>query len=359
MSASDTTENASNDPRHQFHEITIYDVVRETADAHSFIFEIPSELKALFQYKSGQFYTFEIPWKGFQIKRCYSLSSATCWGEKPKVTVKRIDDGRMSNWMNENLKPGDRIRVMPPAGAFILHDRSGPNRPLTLFGGGSGITPVISLLKQALLETERSVKLIYANRDSDSIIFRAELEAIAEQFGSRLQVIHHLDSETGFLTASGIAQHIEGLYDSDFYICGPTPFMDTIEAVLKETQLTGGEIHVERFVSAVDPDRQREPVEEPDSSGAPDEITVLLGGTAHKIEYHEGESILQAAIRSGLDVPYSCQDGYCSCCMAKLREGEVFMASREALTDDEISDGWVLTCQAKPTTRACEVEYED
>jgi 3-ketosteroid 9alpha-monooxygenase subunit B len=359
VSASNALENASSDPRHQFHPITIYDVVRETADAHSFIFEIPSELAALFQYKSGQFFTFEIPWEGFQIKRCYSLSSATCWGEKPKVTVKRIDDGRMSNWMNENLKPGDRIRVMPPAGSFVLHDRSGPRRPLTLFGGGSGITPVISLLKQALLETERPIKMIYANRDLDSIIFRAELEAIADQFGSRLQVVHHLDSEAGFLTASSIAQHIEGRNDSDFYICGPTPFMETIEGVLKETPLAGGEIHVERFISAVDPDREHESVEEPESSGTPDKVTVLLGGASHKIEYREGETILQAAIRAGLDVPYSCQDGYCSCCMAKLREGEVYMASREALTDAEISDGWVLTCQAKPTTQACEVEYED
>jgi 3-ketosteroid 9alpha-monooxygenase subunit B len=359
VSASNALENASSDPRHQFHPITIYDVVRETADAHSFIFEIPSELAALFQYKSGQFFTFEIPWEGFQIKRCYSLSSATCWGEKPKVTVKRIDDGRMSNWMNENLKPGDRIRVMPPAGSFVLHDRSGPRRPLTLFGGGSGITPVISLLKQALLETERPIKMIYANRDLDSIIFRAELEAIADQFGSRLQVVHHLDSEAGFLTASSIAQHIEGRNDSDFYICGPTPFMETIEGVLKETLLAGGEIHVERFISAVDPDREHESVEEPESSGTPDKVTVLLGGASHKIEYREGETILQAAIRAGLDVPYSCQDGYCSCCMAKLREGEVYMASREALTDAEISDGWVLTCQAKPTTQACEVEYED
>jgi 3-ketosteroid 9alpha-monooxygenase subunit B len=359
VSPSNSVENASNDPRHQFHEIAIYDVIRETADATSFIFEIPSELKELFHYKSGQFFAFEIPWEGFKIKRCYSLSSATSWGEKPKVTVKRIDDGRMSNWMNENLKSGDRIRVMPPAGIFVLHDRPGPQRPLTLFGGGSGITPVISLLKQAMRETERSVKLIYANRDRDSIIFRAELEAIAEQFGSRLEVVHHLDSESGFLNESGIAPHIAGRFDSDFYICGPSPFMDTVESALKSAPLTGGKIHIERFISAVDPDREVAPVEEPIAEGTPDKVTVLLSGTSHNIEYREGETILQAAVRAGLDVPFSCQDGYCSCCMAKLREGKVFMASREALTDAEINEGWVLTCQAKPTTTACEVEYED
>jgi 3-ketosteroid 9alpha-monooxygenase subunit B len=359
VSPSNPDENASNDPRHQFHEIAVYDVIRETADATSFVFDVPHALDHLFQYKSGQFFTFEIPWDGFQIKRCYSLSSSTSWGEKPKVTVKRVDDGRVSNWMNDNLKSGDSIRVMPPAGAFILHERPGPARPLTLFGGGSGITPVISLLKQALRETERSVALIYANRDADSIIFRAELEAIAERFGSRLQLHHHLDSANGFLSDRDIAQHIEGRSDSDFYICGPTPFMDAIERVLKNAPLAGGEIHVERFLSAVDPDRERVAVDEPVATGAPDEVAIQLGGTVHKVEYREGETILQAAIRAGLDVPYSCQDGYCSCCMAKLREGEVFMASREALTDAEIEQGWVLTCQAKPTTQTCEVEYED
>lgn len=359
MSQMNSKSIASDDPRHQFHEISVFDVIRETADSTSFVFDIPDPLVDLFGHKPGQFFTFEIPWESFHVKRCYSLSSTASWGEKPKVTVKRVDDGRVSNWMNDNLKPGDRMRAMPPAGAFVLHEHPDEPRPLTLFGGGSGITPVISLLKQALLESERSVKLIYANRDRESVIFHAELEAIADQYAARIEVFHHLDSESGFLSEGQVVRLVEDRLDSDFYICGPTPFMDTIEHALKNSPLRGGEVHIERFVSAVDPDRVQTPAEQPAAKAVPKTVSVSLGGAIHEVEYRAGETILAAAIRAGLDVPYSCQDGYCSCCMARLRQGEVFMASREALTDGEIEEGWILTCQAKPTTGSCAVEYED
>lgn len=335
------------------------EVVRETADASSFVFQIPAALDEIFRYKPGQFLTFEIPWENFTIKRCYSLSSAPNWDEKPKVTVKRIDDGRMSNWMNENLKSGDRIRVLPPAGLFVLHPDTQRPRPLTLFAGGSGITPVVSILKQALDETSRAIKLIYANRDLDSVIFRSELDALASRSGDRLELVHHLDCDSGFLSQSAVKTVISGRLDSDFYICGPTPFMDTIESALLDSPLEGGTVHIERFVSAVDPDRQHAPSTIQTGGTLPDTITVTLEGATHEIDYQDGETILQAAIRAGLDVPFSCRDGYCSCCMAKLRDGKVDMTSREALTDGEIEKGWVLTCQARPTTETCSVEYEE
>jgi len=350
---------ASDDPRHQFHKIGVYDVVRETRDASSFIFEIPAELEQLFQYHPGQFLTFEIPWQDFRVRRCYSLASTPSWGERPKVTVKRVDEGRVSNWMNDNLEAGARILAMPPTGPFVLHEDRTRKHPMMFFGGGSGVTPVISLIKQALRETSRRVKLVYANRDPDSIIFRAELEAIAAQFADRFELVHHLDTTNGFLAEADIVRHIEGRLDSDFYICGPTPFMDTIENVLAESALEGGAVHIERFVSALDPDRQRETDPEPATQGEPGTIRIKLDGAAHEIEYRAGEPILAAAIRAGLDVPYSCQDGYCGCCMAKLRAGEVQMATHEALTKRELADGWVLTCQAKPITGVCEVEFED
>jgi 3-ketosteroid 9alpha-monooxygenase subunit B len=350
----------SDDPRHRFHDITVKEVIRETADATSFVFEIPAALESLFAYKPGQFFTFEIPWQDFAIKRCYSLSSTGSWNEAPKVTVKRVDDGRVSNWMNENLAPNNTIRIMPPAGAFVLHEQANIARPLTLFGGGSGITPVISLLKQALLETTRPVKMIYANRDRASVIFYDELTAIQAKYGDRFELVHHLDDAAGFLNDEGVAGHIAGRSDSDFYICGPTPFMDTVERVLEAAEIVG-EIHIERFVSAVDPDRAPEATDEAPvvTDGLPGRVKILVNGKTHEVEYQAGETLLSAAIRAGLDIPFSCQDGYCSCCMAKLRAGKVTMASREALTDREIAEGWVLTCQAKPTTSACEVEYED
>ncbi len=360
MSQNESIPVSSDDPKHQFHELTVFDVIRETPDASSFIFEIPSVLEDLFRYRSGQFFTFEIPWDDFHVRRCYSLSSAPAWGERPKVTVKRVDDGRVSNWLNDNLGQGSTIRVMPPDGRFLLHEDSARRNPLTLFGGGSGITPVMSILKQALRETERHVKLVYANRDRSSVIFRAELEAIAEQFAGRFELVSHLDDETGFLKKEDIARHIEGRIDSDFYICGPTPFMDAVEDTLPNRPLEGGEIFVERFVSAVDPDRR--PAEEAapgPSTGAATTIKIKLEGQTHEVPYEPGEPILKAAIRAGLDVPYSCQDGYCGCCMAMLREGEVTMPTHEALTKRELAEGWVLACQSRPTTPNCTLEFED
>jgi 3-ketosteroid 9alpha-monooxygenase subunit B len=347
------------DPRHRFYELTVFDVIRETADANSFIFEIPNELEELFRYKAGQFFTFEIPWQDFHVRRCYSLSSSPAWGDRPKVTVKRVEDGRVSNWMCDNLRQGSRIQAMPPGGHFILHHAAERTNPITLFGGGSGITPVISILKQALRETDRHVKLVYANRDRASVIFRAELEAIAGQFGDRFELISHLDDERGVMTKADIAKHIEGRLDSDFYVCGPTPFMDAIEEVLPNRPLEDGEIYVERFVSAVDPDRR--PAEEApaDTSGAAAQVTIHLDGQTHQISCEAGEPILKAAVRAGVDVPFSCQDGYCGCCMAKLRDGEVNMPKHEALTRRELAGGWVLACQARPTTPSCTLEFED
>ena len=357
MSQSGQHDPLSDDPRHQFHELVVAEVVRETADAASFVFDVPAELESLFQYKAGQFFTFQIPWEDFEIKRCYSLSSSPSWNEKPKVTIKRVDDGRMSNWMNDNLSAGDRIQVMPPAGSFILHEH---DRPLVLFGGGSGVTPVISLLKCALANTTRKVKLVYANRDLDSVIFRREIAEITSRHADRLNVVHHLDNESGFLTADAIRGHLERWLGADFYICGPTPFMDVVESTLHTAPLEGGDIHIERFVSAVDPDRQHAPLDvAPTDSAIPESVTITLDGQTHEVAYQEGETILAAGARAGLDIPFSCKDGYCSCCMARLKRGQVFMPTHEALSQSEIDDGWVLACQARPTTSECEIEYEE
>lgn len=345
----------SDDPRHQFHELVVAEVVQETADACSFVFDVPPDLDGLFAYRPGQFLTFLVPWEDFEIRRCYSLSSTPGWDAKPKVTVKRVEDGRMSNWMNDHLKPGARIRVMPPAGQFVLHDA---DRPLFLFGGGSGITPVISLLKSGLAETGRRIRMVYANRDAQSVIFRDELDELARRHEDRFELVHHLDSEAGFLGESRLRELVADWLDADFYVCGPTPFMDAIEKLLHQVDLRGA-LHIERFVSAVDPDHAVAAPAGPAVGDVPETIFVHLDGARHEVPYREGETLLQAGVRAGLDMPFSCQDGYCSCCLAKLKRGEVFMPTHDALSQSEIDDGWILCCQARPTTPECEVEYED
>jgi 3-ketosteroid 9alpha-monooxygenase subunit B len=346
----------SDDPRHQLHELRVAEVIRETADAASFVFEVSPELAEVYAYKPGQFFTFEIPWQDFRIRRCYSLSSSPGWDARAKVTIKRVADGRMSNWMNDQLRQGDLIQVLPPGGAFILHET---DRPLVFFGGGSGITPVISLLKQALLETSRRIKMIYANRDLESVIFKSEIDQIAADYSERFELVHHLDSDDGFLTPQDVAKHAAGWMDADFYVCGPTPFMDTIEEALPHDSLQGGNLHVERFVSAHDPDRSHEEDAVPSESAVPERIVIHLEGQRHEVEYRAGETLLSAAIRADIDAPFSCQDGYCSCCMAKLVRGEVFMPTHEALNARELDEGWILACQAKPLSAECEIEYED
>jgi len=254
---------SSPDAKHAFHPLRIAEVVRETADASSFVFEVPPPLEALFRYAPGQFLTFEVPFQNMRLHRCYSLSSAPECDAQPKVTVKRIERGRVSNWFNDELRAGSTLDVKPPEGLFVLR-REEADRPLVMFAGGSGVTPVMSLVKSALLTTRRRVKLVYANRDRASIIFRDELESWRARFPERLAVAHHLDVEQGFMHAAHVKDAFVGLEHADFYICGPGPFMDIVEASLEERRVgSGGHVFIERFVSPTEPGPSRRPTPSP------------------------------------------------------------------------------------------------
>jgi len=232
-----------------------------------------------------------------------------------------------------------------------------------LFAGGSGITPVVSILKTALATTERSVDLVYANRDARSVIFRAEIDALAAAHPDRFGTTYYFDDTDGFISADRVRRHVADDLERDFYMCGPAPFMDVIEDTLHGLGVSGrGKIHIERFVSPHDPDVAAEPVEvatEAAVEGTPDAITIVLDGTEHQVPYQEGDSVLAAARRAGLDPPFSCEEGYCSCCMAKLAEGDVVMKQNDCLTPDLLKEGWVLTCQARCHSRVVRIEYPD
>jgi 3-ketosteroid 9alpha-monooxygenase subunit B len=337
------------DPKHSFHELVVADVIQETADTRSFVFDVPPALSGLFGYVPGQFLTFEIPWEGFRVRRCYSLSSAPGIDAKPKVTVKRIDRGRVSNWFNERLAKGDRIAVKPPEGLFVL--RPGEHeRPIVMFGGGSGITPILSIIKTALTRTSRKIKLVYANRDRDSIIFHDELEDWRRRFPDRLEIAHHLDAERGFMHAAVAKDHFAGLEHADFYICGPGPFMDIVESALEERQVGRGHVFIERFVSPTDPDRAQEPAAPAPaapSAAVPATFVCTLEGERHEVPVKAGETLLAAARRAGLEPSFSCEEGYCGCCMARLKSGKVAMRTHDALTAKDLTNHWVLACQSR------------
>lgn len=339
--------------------ITVAEVIRETHDSCSLVFDVPAELEERFRYRAGQFLSFKVPMGGKVLTRSYSLSSAPDCDPKHKVTIKRVDDGRISNWINDEVKAGDTLMVVPPAGLFVLNDK---RRPITLFAGGSGITPCISLAKTALTTTDRTLRLIYANRDARSIIFEQELGDLVAAHPGRFSIEHSLDDRDGFLDVKRVEHYAVDALESDFYLCGPGAFMDVVERALAALHVPSEQVHIERFVSPPDPDAA--PADEAAASGeaahvAPEKITVMLDGAEHEVDYQAEERVLDAARRAGLDPPFSCEEGYCSCCMAKLTEGKVRMVTNDCLTPDLLEEGWVLTCQAVCTTRKIKIEYPD
>lgn len=344
-----------------FHDLKIAGIVQETRDTRSFLLDVPQSLRAAFRYRAGQFLTFEIPWDGMRLRRCYSLSSAPETDPWPKVTVKRVENGRVSNWFNDTLRVGDSIRVQPPEGRFVLRSNEG-DHPIVLFGGGSGITPVLSILKSALRTTRRRVKLVYANRDRDSIIFKDEIDLWLAEHPDRLAVVHHLDSEAGFMSVADIQRQIRGWEEAEQFVCGPTGYMDAIEEAFKASRIDPGRIKFERFISPIDPDRRDASamVLPPRPNGeAPDSFTIRLEGQVHEVPYHKGLTLLESAVKAGYKPPSSCEDGYCGCCMALLRSGQVDMASHDALEPSDIERGWVLACQSRPASReAIEIDFD-
>ena len=336
-----------------FHTLEIAGIVQETHDTRSFILGVPQSLRETFRYRAGQFLTFEVPWNGMELRRCYSLSSAPETDSWPKVTVKRVEDGRVSNWFNDELDVGDSILVQPPEGRFVLRSNEG-DHGIVLFGGGSGITPVLSIMKSALRTTTRDVKLIYANRDERSIIFKDEIDVWHTEFPNRLEVVHHLDSGAGFMSVADAQEHIRGWEDAEFFVCGPTGYMDTIEEAFKASNIDVGQTKFERFISPVDPDRKDQTaaaVPEQSDGEIPESFTMLLEGQTHQVPYEKGLTLLESAVKAGYKPPSSCEDGYCGCCMALLKSGQVNMTNHDALEPSDIERGWVLACQSRPASQ--------
>jgi 3-ketosteroid 9alpha-monooxygenase subunit B len=332
-------------------------IVQETPDARSFVLDVPPELREAFAYRAGQFLTFRLPVGDRRLVRCYSLSSAPGVDAEWKVTVKRVAGGRASNWMHDAVREGDRLEVMRPAGRFLLSDRAAG---LTLFAGGSGITPVVSLAKAALAAAGRRVRLLYANRDSASIIFRAELDALARRHADRLEVVHRLDVEQGFADAAAVRDFVGAELDDDFALCGPAPFMDVVERTLLALGVRPGRIAIERFEYAADGSpRDAVAVERAPGGAAPERLRIRLDGREHDVPYRLGDTVVEALRRAGVEPPTSCEEGYCGCCMAYLREGAGRMKANLVLDERQLGEGWVLTCQLVPTSPTLRIEYPE
>ena len=340
---------------HGFHALRVKEVVQETDDTCSLVLDVPDELRETFRYRAGQFCTFRVHTGDEELHRSYSMSSAPEVDSDLTVTVKRVPGGAVSNWLNDHVSEADVLEVTKPAGVFCIRDG---DRPVVAFCGGSGVTPVMSIAKSVLATSDRPVKLLYANRDPRSVIFDADLRALQNRHPERLEVRHHFDSEAGFLDADAIAGLAKGNEGADFYICGPEPFMDLVEATLHHLAVDPEHIHVERFVAAANPAVPSTPDETSSGTVVPEALTIVLKGTSHTVPYRAGDTVLQTARRGGLQAPYSCEAGDCATCMALLREGTATMRANNALTPEEVGEGWVLTCQARPHGHTVTVEYE-
>jgi 3-ketosteroid 9alpha-monooxygenase subunit B len=343
---------------HGFHPLRVRRVVQETHDTKSFVFDVPSELRDSFSYEAGQFCTFRIPLGDDELLRCYSMSSSPDVDDEFTLTVKRVPGGRVSNWLLDEVEEGDELALTRPAGVFTLRDRSAP---VVAFAGGSGITPVISLIKSALATTDRGVRLLYANRNADSVIFRAALDSLAEQHAGRLEVSHHLDTDDGLVHSDAVREFVGDDLDADFYLCGPAPFMDVVEDALELAAVPPEQVFVERFAfaaSARNDQAPATPVVEAAPTGATETVTIVLGGKTHEVRYQPGETFLETARRAGLRAPFSCESGSCATCMARLEVGEAKMRVNNALLPDEVDEGWILTCQGLPTSPTAKVVYE-
>jgi ferredoxin-NADP reductase len=343
---------------HGFHPLRVKRIVQETHDTKSFVFDVPPELGTAFAYQAGQFCTFKVRFGDEDLMRCYSMSSSPHTDAELTTTVKRVHGGRVSNWFLDEVSEGDLLDLTLPAGVFTLGDRAAP---LVAFAGGSGITPVISLMKSAVEASDRRIRLLYANRDANSVIFRAELDELAAANPDRVEVEHHLDTEHGFVHSDRVKEFVGDDLDADFYICGPGPFMDVVEDALALARVPSEQVFIERFQFA-----GSARIDLPPSTPAGDDreavetesVTIVLDRKETTVKYQQGETFLETARRAGLRAPFSCESGSCATCMARLEVGEATMRVNNALTPEEVAEGWILTCQGMPASREVKVVYE-
>jgi 3-ketosteroid 9alpha-monooxygenase subunit B len=334
-----------------YHDLRVTAVTPETPDCCSIELAVPTDLSDAFRYRAGQHLTVKLPWGEFDVTRCYSLSSCPDLGEPLRIAVKRVDGGRVSNWLNDELAPGDTLASSVPEGRFVLDPKTRASTPLFLFAGGSGITPIISLLKSALHSTERSITLLYANRDRSSVIYGRELERLAEDHPERFEMHWHFDSDDGYIDPSRIRALLGHVDIAEFYVCGPEPFMNLIEKALDDAGVHPELVYFERFVSPIDPDRI-EPVETVDlgSLPAPDTFSLWLHGRSRTVPYVKGKTLLECARAAGLEPPHSCESGFCGSCMSAVKTGKVEMRTHESLCERDIARGVALLCQSVPAS---------
>ncbi len=344
----------------RYFELKIKEVRKETDDTSTLVFEKPDRP---FHYQPGQFLTLILPINKKETRRSYSLCTSPFSDENPAITVKRVASGVVSNYLNDHMKPGDTFEVMEAAGHFVAKVGADQKKKYVLFAAGSGITPIMSIIKSILtVEPESDITLVYQNRNEDSIIFRKELAEIKNKFPDRFAQVDLLSQpsenwkgQKGRINAPIIHESLEtagikNMETAEYFLCGPAGFMQTVHDVLIEMKAPEHNIHKESFYSG----------ETNATAKITDEtafdVEMILDGESYNVHVPAKKSILDAALDQGLDMPFSCQSGFCTACRGKLLEGKVEMNEDEGLSEEEKEEGYILNCVSHPSGPGVKIE---
>jgi ring-1,2-phenylacetyl-CoA epoxidase subunit PaaE len=350
-----------------FEKVAIKEVRKETEDCVSILLDVPENLKDSFSYLPGQHISLRTSINNEEVRRSYSLCSSPLHNEW-RIAIKKVDGGIFSAFANQQLQPGDTIEIMPPLGHFTLPHTTEQKRYIC-FAAGSGITPVLSILKTGLYnQPESSFTLIYGNRNSQSIIFKEEIEALKNIFMNRLQIVHVLSREQsesplneGRIDArkcEQIFKHVISLNADEFFICGPEEMIHTIKNWLEENGVASKKIHFELFNTTAGNKTKKQTTSLAENKNV-SHITINLDGRKFGFDLSfDGVSVLDAALQQGADLPYACKGGVCTTCKAKLLEGKVEMDVNYGLEPEEVAAGFILTCQSHPITTNVVIDFD-
>lgn len=353
----------------RFHRLRVRQVKRETDKAVSIAFDVPEALADDYRFTPGQYLTLRATLDGEDLRRSYSICAGPDDGEL-RVAVKQVDDGLFSRWVNTELRDGDVIEVMTPTGRFGAAASVPDGGLYVAFVAGSGITPVLSIVR-GVLQREPASRffLFYGNRTGDDVLFRDELSDLKDRFLQRLSVLHVLSREeqdvpilNGRLDAAKVRVLLTAMVPAagidHAFVCGPAAMIEEVTAALLGLGLSAAQIHVERFVSADGGRPRRPPVVVPPDAPPAHVAALIVDGKRREVPVAAGEAILDAALRGGVDLPFACKGGMCATCRARLVEGEAVMDVNYSLEPWELRAGFVLTCQAHPTSRRVVVDFD-
>lgn len=351
-----------------FHRLKVQKIIRETSDSVSLILEVPEALRSVFAFKQGQYLTFKIIHEGVEIRRSYSICSSPLSG-RLQVAVKKVKDGVFSSYINEQLREGDFLEALAPQGRFFTEMHKSNEKLYLAIAAGSGITPVLSIITAALESEPKSrVLLLYGNKNKNSIIFKETIEALKNSYMSRLSVYHILSREqadmellSGRIDKEKCAYFLRHIIPpkeiSEVFLCGPEQMIKELRVVLSEAGVPKKQIHFELFFS-VAATNVRQPLRMEETTTL-SSVTLKLDAVTVQFDLdYQGETILEAALKKGADLPFSCKGGMCATCRAKLEKGEVAMDTNYSLEPEEVEAGFILTCQSHPRSQEVVINFD-